>query len=218
MVYHQDTFYFSQKQLWLRLRKRPDDLCSPQKGQDRGDDDPVSWHGYRGSVRGCQAGARMQEMLQDRITAHWQGWPQRLTCFWFCVPVPAPWWTLMHSPLLIPFPSFKQKRKRVGLRGTRVPWPDPIISKVSPTLDLLPTLWKPSENSSHTPPRLESPFILSISSASSLGLALGIQKEQQSQQPSLQFLLRARSSAKYFMCIFLPNSTNNLVRLPNFLT
>lgn len=44
-----------------------------------------------------------------------------------CVPVPAP-----SSPLLIPFSSLKQKRERVGLRGTGVPWPDPIITQSRP--------------------------------------------------------------------------------------
>ena len=91
MVYHQGPWHFSQKPALAQTQKTPGDLGSPQKGQERGDDDPVSWHGYRGSVRGYQARAGIQEMLQDRIMARWQGRPQRLTCFWFCVPVPAPW-------------------------------------------------------------------------------------------------------------------------------
>lgn len=68
----------------FQSKEKKIDLIRPSKdktinvapqGSRLKEDDSTGWQGFREGVRGCQAKAGRQEVLQDRITAHWQAQP-----------------------------------------------------------------------------------------------------------------------------------------------
>ena len=88
--------------------------------------------GCRGGVRGFQAGVGMQELLQGRIRAPWQGRPCRLTCCWLSVCLCPP----CHEHLgAFPFPSpprVSNRRERIGLREQDCPGGSPNHTEQAP--------------------------------------------------------------------------------------